>query len=78
MDTYRAWMPNYDMFLFEVQVGSKVKMLYEMRPGETGSLIVSTTVLPRYKIGDLIRVYKPPYFRCIASSSSVSSFRTEA
>ncbi len=65
MDAKRAWTPNYDLFFFEVQVGSKVKMLYEMRPGETGSLIVSTTILPRYKIGDLIRAYKPPYFRCI-------------
>jgi len=65
MDVMRAWMPNYDLFFMEVQVGSKIKMLYEMRPGETGSLIVSTTVLPRYKIGDLIRAYKPPYFRCI-------------
>jgi hypothetical protein len=22
-------------------------------------------VLPRYKIGDLIRAFRPPYFRCI-------------
>ena len=65
MDMKRAWMPNYDLFFYEVQVGSKVKMLHEMRPGETGSLIVSTTILPRYKIGDLIRAYKTPYFRCI-------------
>lgn len=40
-------------------------MLYEMSPGETGSLIVSTPVLPRYKIGDLIRAFEPPYYRCI-------------
>jgi hypothetical protein len=64
-DEVRAWVPNYDMFFFEVQVGSKVKMLYEMKPGEIGSLVVSTPILPRYKIGDLIRAYKPPYFRCI-------------
>ena len=65
MDTKRAWMPNYDLFFFEVQTGSRIKMLHEMRPGETGSLIVSTTILPRYKIGDLIRAYQSPYFRCI-------------
>jgi GH3 auxin-responsive promoter len=64
-DEIRAWVPNYDMFFFEVQVGSTIKMLHEMKPGETGSLIVSTPVLPRYKIGDLIRAYRPPYFRCI-------------
>jgi hypothetical protein len=65
MDAVRAWVPNYDLFFLEVQVGTRIKMLYEMRPGETGSLIVSTCVLPRYKIGDLIRAYRPPYFRCI-------------
>jgi len=65
MDEQRAWVPNYDLFFFEVQVGSGIKMLHEMRPGETGSLIVSTPILPRYRIGDLIRAYRPPYFRCI-------------
>jgi hypothetical protein len=40
-------------------------MLHEMKPGEIGSLVVSTPVLPRYKIGDLIMAFKPPYFRCI-------------
>jgi hypothetical protein len=30
-----------------------------------GSLVVSTPILPRYKIGDLILAFKPPYFRCI-------------
>lgn len=64
-DEYRAWVPNYDLFFFEVQTRSGVKMLHEMSPGETGSLIVSTPIFPRYKIGDLIRAYRPPYFRCI-------------
>jgi hypothetical protein len=40
-------------------------MLHEMRPGEMGSLVVSTPILPRYEIGDLIRAFRPPYFRCI-------------
>ncbi len=64
-DERRAWAPNYDLFLFEVETGSEVKLLHELRPGEMGGLIVSTPVLPRYKIGDLIRAYEPPYFRCI-------------
>ncbi len=64
-DARRAWVPNYDLFFFEVQTGPTIKMLHEMRPGEVGSLIVSTPVLPRYKIGDLIRAFTPPYFRCI-------------
>ncbi len=76
-DERRAWVPNYDLFLFEVEVGppselrdalgagAKIKMLHEMEPGEMGSLVVSTPVLPRYKIGDLIVAFRPPFFRCI-------------
>ncbi len=76
-DERRAWVPNYDLFFFEVEVGlpsdvktalgtdSKIKMLHEMEPGEMGSLVVSTPVLPRYKIGDLIVAFRPPFFRCI-------------
>jgi hypothetical protein len=80
-DERRAWVPNYDLFFFEVETrpsamlpsaslrtgrtGSGIKMLHEMRPGEMGSLIVSTPILARYKIGDLILAFRPPYFRCI-------------
>lgn len=64
-DEKRAWVPNYDLFFFEVATRSGVKMLHEMRPGEMGGLIVSTPVLPRYRIGDLILAFRAPYFRCI-------------
>ena len=64
-DERRAWVPNYDLFFFEIETRQGVKMLHQMRPGETGSLVVSTPILPRYKIGDLIRAFRPPYFRCI-------------
>lgn len=64
-DKARAWVPNYDLFFLEVQTRSGIKMLHEMKPGEMGSLIVSTPILARYKIGDLIRAFRPPYFRCI-------------
>ncbi|MBN2303926.1 MAG: GH3 auxin-responsive promoter family protein [Anaerolineae bacterium] len=64
-DDRRRWMPNYDLYVFEVETRAGIKMLHEMRPGETGSLIVSTPVLPRYKIGDVIRAFAPPYFLCI-------------
>jgi phenylacetate-coenzyme A ligase PaaK-like adenylate-forming protein len=47
--------PNYDFYLFEVQTGKKVKMLYEMKKGERGSLIVSSKLFPRYRIGDIIK-----------------------
>lgn len=64
-DEKRAWVPNYDIFFFEVQTGNRIKMLHEMRPGEMGGLVVSTPILPRYRIGDLIRAFEPPYFRCV-------------
>ena len=64
-DAARAWVPNYDLFFMEVQTRSGIKMLHEMMPGEMGSLIASTPILARYKIGDLIRSFRSPYFRCI-------------
>jgi len=64
-DDRRGWVPNYDQFFFEVQTRRGIKLLYEMKPGELGSLIVSTPVLARYKIGDMILAFRPPYFRCI-------------
>jgi hypothetical protein len=64
-DGKRAWVPNYDLFFFEVETRAGIKMLHEMRPGEMGSLVVSTPILPRYKIGDLILAFEAPYFRCI-------------
>jgi len=64
-DAQRAWVPNYDLYFFEVETRSGLKMLHEMRPGQLGKLIVSTPVLPRYKIGDVILAHRRPYFRCI-------------
>jgi hypothetical protein len=64
-DEMRAWVPNYDLFFFEIRTKSGIKMLHEMRSGEMGSLVVSTPILPRYEIGDLIIAFRPPYFRCI-------------
>jgi len=64
-DDRRAWVPNYDLFFFEVSTKRGVLQLHEMRPGETGALIVSTPILPRYRIGDVILAFDWPYFRCI-------------
>jgi hypothetical protein len=64
-DEHRAWVPNYDMFFFEIDTRFGIKMMHEMKSGEMGSLIVSTPILPRYKIGDLILALRPPYYRCI-------------
>lgn len=64
-DEKKAWVPNYDLFFLEVDTHSGMKMLHEMKPGESGSLVVSTPILPRYRIGDRILAIRQPYFRCI-------------
>lgn len=74
-DERRAWVPNYDLFFFEVETQRGLIMLHEMRPGETGSLVVSTAILPRYKIGDLILAFDPPYFRCIGRDRRFTRLR---
>jgi hypothetical protein len=63
MDDYPYWRPNYDLYMFEVKTGGGVKMLYEMKRGEWGRLIVSTPMLPRYMIGDLVECLGKNYFR---------------
>lgn len=74
-DERRAWVPNYDLFFFEVETRRGTIMLHEMRPGETGSLVVSTVILPRYKIGDLILAFEAPYFRCIGRDGRFTRLR---
>jgi len=59
MDDKPYITPFYDVYLYEVVVGGKVKMLHEMEAGEKGSLVVSSQILPRYRIGDLIKCYTP-------------------
>jgi hypothetical protein len=62
-DAFPYVVPNYDTYLFEVETKKGVKMLYEMRKGEWGSLIISSSMLPRYRIGDLIEAFGKNYFR---------------
>ena len=75
LDEQRAWTPNYDLFFLEVETRAGIKMLHELKPGEMGSLVVSTPVLARYKIGDLILALKPPYFRCIGRQQGYTPLR---
>ncbi len=75
-DERRLLVPNYDLYLFEILQGDgRVKMLHEMGSGEYGSLIVSTPVLPRYRIGDVVRAFDPPYFRCIGREGRTTKLR---
>ncbi len=75
LDNKRAWSPNYDLFFFEIRIGKDIKPLYLMKPGELGSLIISTPVLARYEIGDLILAFSPPYFRTIGRKDWLTPFK---
>ena len=75
LDKNRAWSPNYDLFLFEIKIGDTIKPLHTMQPGEIGSIVVSTPVLPRYEIGDLVLAFKPPYFRTIGRKDWLTPFK---
>jgi hypothetical protein len=70
IDDKKAWVPFYDSLFFEVQTINGIKPMHEMIPGEIGALIVSTPVLPRYRIGDLILAYESPYFQCIGRENT--------
>jgi hypothetical protein len=64
--------PNYDAYLFEVQIGKKTKMLHELKRGEWGRLIVSTCMFPRYVIGDLIESAGNNYYRVIGREKKLT------
>jgi len=63
VDTLPYWVPNYDLYYFEVRTRRGVKMLNELRRGEWGRLIVSTPLFPRYEMGDLVEAMGKNYFR---------------
>lgn len=63
VDGLPYWVPNYDLYYFEVRTRRGIKMLHELRRGEWGRLIVSTPLFPRYEIGDLVEAMGKNYFR---------------
>jgi hypothetical protein len=66
LDERKLLLPNLDLYVFEVVDGrGRERMLHEMEPSTYGSLVVSTPVLPRYRIGDVVRGFDPPHFQCI-------------
>jgi hypothetical protein len=55
--------PNYDKYLFEVETGKGTKLLHELKRGEWGRLLISSCMLLRYDIGDMIESMGNNYFR---------------
>jgi hypothetical protein len=64
--------PNYDSYLFEVATGKGVKMLHELKRGEWGKLIISSCMLPRYDIGDMVESAGKNYYRIFGRRSTLT------
>ncbi len=65
-------IPNYDAYFFEVATSKGVKMLYDLRRGEWGRLIISTCMLPRYDIGDMVEAAGKNYFRIFGRRNTLT------
>jgi GH3 auxin-responsive promoter len=72
LDDFPYVSPNYDGYLFEVAIGGGFRLLHELRANEWGRLVVSTTMLPRYEIGDLIEAAGKDYFRVFGRDRAVT------
>ncbi len=64
--------PNYDAYFFEVDTGKRVKPLNELKRGEWGSLIISSCMLPRYDIGDMVEAEGKNYFRIFGRRNTMT------
>ncbi|MGD2249350.1 MAG: GH3 auxin-responsive promoter family protein [Candidatus Methanofastidiosia archaeon] len=64
--------PNYDYYLFEVEINHTIKMLHQLEKGERGSLIISSCLFPRYKIGDIIKSFGRNAFICLGREKDFS------
>jgi hypothetical protein len=64
--------PNYDTYFFEVETGKGTRMLHELKRGEWGKLIVSSCILPRYRIGDIIESAGKNYFRVVGREKALT------
>ncbi|MBC7091789.1 MAG: GH3 auxin-responsive promoter family protein, partial [Nitrososphaeria archaeon] len=72
LDTLPYVCPNYDTYFFEVITGKGIKMLHELKEGEWGKLVISTSILPRYYIGDLIECFGKQYFRVFGRDKALT------
>jgi len=62
--------PNFDAYFFEVDTGSGVKLLCDLKRGEWGNLIISSCMFPRYAIGDMIEAAGKNYYRVFGRSNA--------
>jgi phenylacetate-coenzyme A ligase PaaK-like adenylate-forming protein len=72
LDDFPYVVPNYDAYFFEVETGNGVKMLHELKRGEWGRIIISSTLFPRYDIGDLVEAMGKNYFRVFGRNKTLT------
>lgn len=72
LDDFPYVTPNYDKYLLEVETGKGTKMLHELKRGEWGKLIVSSCILPRYDMGDMIEAAGKDYFRVFGRHNTLT------
>ena len=64
--------PNYDSYFFEVLTGKGPRMLFELKRGEWGRLIISGCMFPRYDIGDMIEAAGNNHFRIFGRRTTLT------
>ena len=74
MDEYPYWMPNYDLYYFEVKKSGHLVKLHDLKRGQWGRLVVSTPILPRYEIGDLVEAMGKNHFRVFGRDKPLTVF----
>ena len=65
-------VPNYDAYVFEVDTGKEIKMLHDLKRGEWGRLIISSCMLPRYDIGDMVEAAGKNHFRIFGRRNTMT------
>lgn len=72
LDDFPYVVPNYDDYFFEVATSKGVKMLHELKRGEWGRILISSSLFPRYDIGDLIEAMGKNYFRVFGRNKTLT------
>jgi hypothetical protein len=65
LDDFPYVVPNYDAYFLEAETGKGIRMLHELERGEWGRILISSSLLPRYSIGDLVEAMGKNYFRVL-------------
>ena len=72
LDNFPYVVPNYDAYFFEVETSKGVRMLHELKRGEWGRILISSSLFPRYDIGDLIEAMGKSYFRVFGRNKTLT------